>query len=107
VIHPSTTVTALRPVDGGWRVESGSATFLATDVVLAAGALGTQRLLHAMKDTGVLPALSDRLGSLTRTNSEALLGAQAPAVPPKPFSQGVAITSSFHPDADTHIEPVR
>lgn len=107
VIHPSTTVTALRPVPGGWRIESRSATFLATEVVLAAGALGTQRLLHTMKDTGVLPALSDRLGSLTRTNSEALLGAQAPAVPSKPFSRGVAITSSFHPDADTHIEPVR
>lgn len=107
VIHPSTTVTALRPVPGGWRIESRSATFLATEVVLAAGALGTQRLLHTMKDTGVLPALSDRLGSLTRTNSEALLGAQAPAVPSEPFSRGVAITSSFHPDADTHIEPVR
>jgi cholesterol oxidase len=107
VIHPSTTVTALRPVEGGWRVESRSGTFLATDVILAAGALGTQRLLHAMKDTGVLPALSDRLGRLTRTNSEALLGAQAPAVPSKPFSRGVAITSSFHPDPDTHIEPVR
>jgi cholesterol oxidase len=107
VIHPSTTVTALRPVAGGWRVESRAGTFLATDVILAAGALGTQRLLHAMKDTGVLPGLSDRLGSLTRTNSEALLGAQAPAVPPEPFSRGVAITSSFHPDPDTHIEPVR
>jgi cholesterol oxidase len=107
VIHPSTTVTAVRPVADGWRVESRSGTFLATDVILAAGALGTQRLLHAMKDTGVLPGLSDRLGSLTRTNSEALLGAQAPAVPEEPFSRGVAITSSFHPDADTHIEPVR
>jgi len=75
--------------------------------VLAAGTLGTQGILHAMKDTGVLPALSPRLGSLTRTNSEALLGAQAPRVPEEPFSRGVAITSSFHPDADTHIEPVR
>ncbi|BCJ54997.1 hypothetical protein Asp14428_64720 [Actinoplanes sp. NBRC 14428] len=60
-----------------------------------------------MRDTGMLPALSPRLGSLTRTNSEALLGAQAPRVPSEPFSRGVAITSSFHPDADTHIEPVR
>jgi cholesterol oxidase len=60
-----------------------------------------------MRDTGVLPRVSSRLGSLTRTNSEALLGAQAAAVPERPFSEGVAITSSFHPDADTHIEPVR
>jgi cholesterol oxidase len=108
VIHPDTTVTALRPGgDGGWRVESRRATFTADDVVLSAGALGTQRLLHAMKDTGVLPRLSDRLGALTRTNSEALLGAEAARVPDEPFSKGVAITSSFHPDDDTHIEPVR
>jgi cholesterol oxidase len=108
VIHPDTTVTAVRPVDGGgWRVEAGRTTFTARHVVLAAGALGTQRLLHAMRDTGVLPAVSARLGALTRTNSEALLGAQAPSVPESPFSRGVAITSSFHPDADTHIEPVR
>jgi cholesterol oxidase len=108
VIHPDTTVTAVRPVDGGgWRVEAGRTVFTARHVVLAAGALGTQRLLHTMKDTGVLPRVSPRLGALTRTNSEALLGAQAAAVPELPFSRGVAITSSFHPDADTHIEPVR
>ncbi|MGA5305849.1 GMC oxidoreductase [Nucisporomicrobium flavum] len=106
-VHPDTEVTALRPVHGGWRVETKKRVFTARQVVLSAGALGTQRLLHAMKDTGVLPALSDRLGSLTRTNSEALLGAQAERVPPEPFSRGVAITSSFHPDEDTHIEPVR
>jgi cholesterol oxidase len=108
VIHPDTTVTAVRPVDdGAWRVEAGRTAFTARHVVLAAGALGTQRLLHAMKDTGVLPRVSPRLGALTRTNSEALLGAQAAAVPEMPFSRGVAITSSFHPDPDTHIEPVR
>ncbi|HEV8174177.1 MAG TPA: GMC family oxidoreductase [Actinoplanes sp.] len=107
VIHPDTTVTALRPVDGGWEVQAGKRTWTCEHVVLAAGALGTQRLLHAMRDTGVLPDVSPRLGSLTRTNSEALLGAEAPVVPEKPFSHGVAITSSFHPDADTHIEPVR
>jgi cholesterol oxidase len=106
-IHPDTTVTAVRRLADGWRVEAKGRAFAADHVVLAAGALGTQRLLHAMKDTGVLPGLSPRLGALTRTNSEALLGAQAAAVPEKPFSQGVAITSSFHPDADTHIEPVR
>ena len=106
-IHPDTTVTALRPLAEGWRVESKDRVFTAQQVVLAAGALGTQRLLHAMKDTGVLPRLSGRLGALTRTNSEALLGAQARTVPDPPFSQGVAITSSFHPDADTHVEPVR
>jgi cholesterol oxidase len=107
VIHPDTTVTAIRPRDGGWVVVAGKRTFTANQVVLAAGTLGTQRLLHAMRDTGVLPDVSPRIGALTRTNSEALLGAQAKAVPEKPFSHGVAITSSFHPDGDTHIEPVR
>jgi cholesterol oxidase len=107
VIHPDTTVTALRPRAGGWEVRAGKRSWRCDHVVLAAGALGTQRLLHAMRDRGVLPEVSPRLGSLTRTNSEALLGAEVPAVPDEPFSRGVAITSSFHPDADTHIEPVR
>jgi len=105
-VHPETTVTRVSDQDG-WRVETTRGVFRADQVVLSAGALGTQRLLHAMRDTGVLPALSGRLGALTRTNSEALLGAQTARVPAQPFSRGVAITSSFHPDADTHIEPVR
>ncbi|MEU8240310.1 GMC family oxidoreductase [Actinoplanes missouriensis] len=104
VVHPDTEVTSLRP---GWRLETTKGTFTADQVILSAGALGTQRLLHAMKDTGVLPQLSDRLGELTRTNSEALLGAAVKDVPAEPFSRGIAITSSFHPDPDTHIEPVR
>jgi cholesterol oxidase len=106
-VHPSTRVTAIRPDDGRWRVETDRGPFTAGEVVLAAGALGTQSLLHAMRDTGVLPRISARLGALTRTNSEALLGAQAPRVPERPYSRGVAITSSFHPDEQTHIEPVR
>ncbi len=115
VVEPLTTATAVLPQpDGSWIVEStptgkkGPVTRrTAGQVVLAAGTLGTQGLLHAMKDTGVLPRVSDRLGELTRTNSEALLGAQAPSVPERSFDQGVAITSSFHPDAVTHIEPCR
>jgi cholesterol oxidase len=106
-VHAETEVTALRPDGAGWIVETRTRRFTADQVILAAGALGTQRLLHAMRDTGVLPAISSRIGSLTRTNSEALLGAQAAAVPAEPYSRGVAITSSFHPDATTHIEPVR
>jgi cholesterol oxidase len=109
VVVTDTRVTAIRPVEGGWQVEAkGRVTRLRCEqVVLAAGALGTQKLLHAMRDKGVLPHLSPRLGVLTRTNSEALLGAQADSVEGAGFSKGVAITSSFHPDADTHIEPVR
>ncbi|WP_307812328.1 GMC family oxidoreductase [Phycicoccus sp. CSK15P-2] len=77
-------------------------------VVVAAGTWGTQTLLHAMWDAGELPRLSDRLGDLTRTNSEALLGVlteHAPAA--ADLTRGVAITTSFHVDADTHVENCR
>jgi cholesterol oxidase len=50
--------------------------------------------------------VSQRLGYLSRTNSESILGAIAPDTKID-YSQGIAITSSFHPDVDTHIEPVR
>jgi cholesterol oxidase len=75
-------------------------------VVFAAGTLGTQKLLHRMRDEGVLPKISRRLGELTRTNSEAILGARS-RDKHIDYSKGVAITSSFHPDSKTHIEPVR
>jgi cholesterol oxidase len=80
----------------------------AGQVVVAAGTWGTQHLLHYAKDSGSLPKLSDAIGRLTRTNSEAILGAMRPNYKPEQdFSEGVAITSSFHPRPDTHIEPVR
>ncbi|MET9321166.1 GMC family oxidoreductase [Streptomyces sp. NPDC003038] len=135
VIHPMTTVTALSEhPEGGYRVRTvptdgrrrGIAKVLrARYVVVAAGTYGTQTLLHTMKDRGELPRLSDRLGDLTRTNSEGLVGAQTndrryrkrhgkvpqPSLGGAPgradFTRGVAITSSVHPNADTHIEPVR
>jgi cholesterol oxidase len=115
VVEPLTTVTAVRPQDdGSWVVETvptgkrGPVTRrTAGQVVLAAGTLGTQQLLHEMRDTGVLPDVSGRLGMVTRTNSEALLGAQTTTVPAASYDQGVAITSSFHPDEVTHVEPVR
>lgn len=111
-VYPLTTVTSIRPDGAGWVVRTrrtgglGTGEFRAAQVVLAAGALGTQRLLHRMKVTGVLPRLSDRLGALTRTNSEAILGARALGKGTD-FTDGAAITSSFHPDENTHIEPVR
>ena len=80
----------------------------ARHVVVAAGTWGTQSLLHEMRDEGHLPEISQRLGHLTRTNSEALLGAQTEDPPADvDLTCGVAITASFHPDADTHVENVR
>jgi cholesterol oxidase len=115
-VFPRTTVTGLHPqADGGYLVDTEATgawvrhrrrRVRAGHVVLAAGALGTQRLLHAMREDGALPALSGRLGELTRTNSEAILGSRTFRAGVD-FTRGVAITSSFHPDEDTHIEPVR
>ncbi|MDB1087397.1 GMC family oxidoreductase [Streptomyces sp. ACA25] len=128
-VHPLTTVTAVReqphgegyevtvaPTGAGIRRRSRQRVLRARHVVVAAGTYGTQTLLHRMRDAGELPRISERLGTLTRTNSEALVGAST--VPRRyrekhgrdaelDFTRGVAITSSIHPNGHTHIEPVR
>jgi cholesterol oxidase len=79
----------------------------ARNVVISAGALGTQRLLFRCRDvTGSLPRLSPRLGDLVRTNSETLLGASSRNLQID-YSKGLAITSIFNADGVTAIEPVR
>ena len=75
-VHPLTTVTEVRPMPGGGyaiatrptaarsrRARSAGRSFTAEQVIFAASALGTQRLLHRMRDEAVLPGLSPRLGS--------------------------------------------
>ncbi|OBI45369.1 cholesterol oxidase [Mycobacterium kyorinense] len=117
-VHPMTTVTGFeqRP-DGVWQVHTARTgrwvrrdkrTFTATHLVLAAGTFNTQKLLFKMRDTGKLPRLSERLGVLTRTNSESIVGAGRLEVSSDlDLTHGVAITSSIHPTSDTHVEPVR
>ncbi|KDO93437.1 GMC oxidoreductase [Mycobacterium avium] len=117
-VLPMTTVKAFeqRP-DGLWQVRTvrtGSwvrrdrRTYTAKHLILAAGTWGTQHLLFKMRDEGQLPRLSNRLGVLTRTNSESIVGAGKLEVDPNlDLTHGVAITSSIHPTPDTHIEPVR
>jgi cholesterol oxidase len=125
VVHPLTTVVSVTDDSrGGYAVatlptddrrKGKGRTFKARRVVLAAGTYGTQTLLHRMKAGGQLPYISEKLGELTRTNSEALVGAQTDdrryrkvtGERKVDFTRGVAITSSIHPDANTHIEPVR
>ncbi|MGW2656583.1 GMC oxidoreductase [Streptomyces sp. NPDC001478] len=124
VIHPMTSVVAVTDdPEGGYLVstvptdrrrKARPTRLRARKVVVAAGTYGTQTLLHTMKDRGLLPRLSARLGDLTRTNSEGLVGAQTSDRRYRKkhgtkadFTRGVAITSSIHPDENTHIEPVR
>lgn len=79
----------------------------ARNVIVSAGVLGTLGLLLRCREvTRSLPDLSPRLGDMVRTNSEALLGviSRDGAVD---YSEGVAITSIFHADEVTRIEPVR
>ncbi len=88
-VHPLTTVTDVRTrASGGFTVRTRRTggirrrTFTAGQVVFAAGALGTQRLLHRLRDRGRLPHLSPRLGELSRTNSESILGPAPAAATP-------------------------
>lgn len=111
-VHPLTAATAVRPLPGGgYAVDTerpdrllrrDRRTFTAEQVVFAGAALGTQKLLHRMRDRGVLPALSPRLGELTRSNSEAILAVVSRAR--RDFAEGIAISSSIHPEPNTHIE---
>ena len=121
-IEPLRTVIAVEPIDEGRRddgyrvtteatgawLRKARLTVTASQVVFAAGAWGTARLLHRMSYGGRLGDLSPRLGSMTRTNSEALGGAMTTRVPRGfDMTKGVAITTSFNVDAETHVENVR
>jgi cholesterol oxidase len=115
-------VRDIRPLDGragdgarylvayrrstAWVPGTGAAV-RARNVVVAAGALGTMRLLFRCRDvTHSLPGISPRLGDGVRTNSESILGSVS-----RPrtvdYSKGVAITSIISADAETTVEPVR
>jgi cholesterol oxidase len=118
-VLPERTVVDVRPIgapDGseGYEIETVRTgrllrkerhVFRARGVVLAAGALGTNRLLQACRLRGSLPRVSARLGELVRTNSEAILAVTLPRGYDD-LTKRVAISSSIYPDADTHIETV-
>jgi cholesterol oxidase len=113
-------VVALRPLNGtdgrdGWEiVHERTGAWLrkqrrvtrARGVVVAGGALGTNRLLASAREAGDLPNLSPRLGDLVRTNSEAVLAVTVPEGNAANLQRRVAITSSIYPDPNTHIETV-
>ena len=111
-----TEVTALRARDGGgYVVETKEAfgrhrrreSFGARSVVLAGGVLGSVPLLLKMReDPRGLPKLSPRVGDQVRTYNEALIGVVNPDTTAD-MTRGVAITSIFHTDEHSHLEPVR
>jgi cholesterol oxidase len=115
VIYAETEVTGVCPLtDGRYEVLARSShgiirdqkVFQASGVVFSGGVLGTVDLLFNCRQAGLLPNLSDRLGDLTRTNSEAILGVDS-RDRSRDWNDHIAITSGIYPDKDTHIEVVR
>jgi cholesterol oxidase len=119
-VIPDRMVTEIRPLgaaDGsdGYAIVSersgmipgrGKRTITARGVVVAAGALGTNKLLQRCRLGGALPKISSRLGELVRTNSEMILAVTVPEDYPEDLTKRVAISGSIYPDPDTHIETV-
>ena len=111
-VYPMTTVTSVEPLPGGgYAVDTGvpptagARRFTAQQVVFAASALGTAKPLHRLRTRATAPAVRparrpdpDQLRIVARGNRQDK---------DVDYSRGVAITSSFHPDDITHIEPVR
>jgi cholesterol oxidase len=118
-VQPERTVVDVRPLgapdgsegyavtserSGAW-VRKERRTETARGVVLAAGPLGTNRLLQHCRRSGSLPRVSERVGYVVRTNSEAV-GAVTTKDDRYDFTKSIAITSSIYPDDHTHIENV-
>ncbi|HEX3802613.1 MAG TPA: GMC family oxidoreductase [Solirubrobacteraceae bacterium] len=119
-VIPDRTVVDVRPLgdgsgaDGyevayvrsGTLLRRGRASARARGVIVAAGALGTNRLLQRCRLGGSLPCVSERLGHTVRTNSESIMAVLAPEGSDYDFTDTVAISSSIHVDESTHIEVV-
>jgi cholesterol oxidase len=79
--------------------------FSAKGIIVAAGALGTMELLLKQKyKYNTLPLLSDTLGYELRTNAETLCAVSGAK---EKLNNGLAITSVFSPDPNTHVEVVK
>jgi len=119
-ILPERTVVDIRPLGDGTGADgylvshqrSGGVirrqprALRARGVIVAAGALGTNRLLQRCRLSGSLARISDRLGYSVRTNSESIMAALAPESSGYDFTDSLAITSSINVDDATHIEVV-
>ncbi|WP_105567485.1 GMC oxidoreductase [Microbacterium halophytorum] len=125
-VHELSEVHDIEPLDGGgyavsarhpgWAqraVHAGRRRFTADQVIIAAHAYGSSKLLHHMRAKNRLTVLSDELGKRARTNSEQLISIQRPYDEWKRDPEryhvapgAVSITSGVWPDAQTSIEPV-
>ncbi|HET9185464.1 MAG TPA: GMC family oxidoreductase [Solirubrobacterales bacterium] len=119
-VMPDSIVTEVRPLgaeDGsdGYEVASERPGLIrgrnrrrltARGVVVAAGPLGTNKLLQRCRLNGTLPRISPRLGELVRTNSEMILAVTVPEDYADDLTKRVAISGSIYPDPHTHIETV-
>ena len=125
-IHELHEVYDLAPLDGGgfhvharhpgWAQRAAHLqrhSYTAGQVIVAAHANGSSKLLLHMQHKGRLTGLSSELGQRARTNSEQLLVMTRPYEKWKRDPAGiqiapgsVAITSGVWPDAVTSIEPV-
>jgi len=124
-IHELHEVHELLPLDGGgfevhtrhpgWAQRAAHLhrhTYTAEQVIVAAHAYGSSKLLLHMQHSGRLPHLSSELGQRARTNSEQLLAitrthGQWTVDPEKVHITpgSISITSGVWPDAVTSIEP--
>jgi cholesterol oxidase len=93
-------VTTRRPGLAPWV--RGTKTFTTRGVVFGAGTVGTNELLGDCKARGSLPDISDRLGKLVRTNSEAVLTVLLPH--DRGTWRDVTASSRAVVDGDTQIE---
>lgn len=117
-IIPEVTVTDIRPQtteDSRYAIVFKSTTnpfarkqtVRSRNVIVAAGALGTLKLLFHCRDvTKSLPRISHRLGDNVRTNNENIMGVTS-RDRHTDHSKGIAISSIFQADDITRIEPVR
>ena len=90
---------------GAWLSRKDARTLTARGVVVAAGALGSNKLLADCRHRGSsAPSGPDR----PRRPDELRSHVQTVTVPndDRDFAKSVAITSSIYPDPDTHIEVV-
>jgi len=125
-VHAMNEVYSVAPLEGrgfevrtrhpGWAQRAAHLhhhTYTAEQVIVAAHAYGSAKLLHHMQHVGRLTGMSSQLGQRARTNSEQLLAVtrthgeweQDPdRIRLTPGS--VSITSGVWPDPVTSIEPV-